>query len=98
MKIMVNSISSKINHPTQLFGNTKSNKLVKNMEQGLKRIKNIAAPANAKRLKLNTPCAKTGQCIDCNSKERICNMISVIQKVSRGKQITVIIIGKSLGY
>lgn len=48
------------------------NKIVKNFEEAINRIKNIAAPANAKRLKekygLNIPCAETGDVLIVNQK------------------------------
>jgi len=48
------------------------NKIVKNIDEAIKRNKDISGPANAKRLNLQTPCAKVGYCMDCESKDRIC--------------------------
>lgn len=74
------------------------NKLVKNYEEAIERIKNIAAPLNAKRLKLNTPCVKTGRCMDCNSPERICRAETIIHKNPGQTQIHIYLIEEDLGY
>jgi len=74
-----------------------TNKIVRDVEAGIQRIKDIAAPLNAKRLKKNTPCAKTGNCEDCDSIDRICRKTSIISKPVKGR-ITIYIINESLGY
>ncbi len=74
------------------------NKLVKNYEEAIARIKNIAAPLNAKRLKTKTPCVKTGKCEDCSSSERICNIESTIHKNPGSTQIIIYLIDEDLGY
>ena len=82
------------------------NKIVKNVEEGFKRVKEIAAPLNTKRLGCNTPCAKLGYCIKadrpipegCDSPERICvnYLVSGRQRVK--DRVKVIICNESLGY
>lgn len=82
------------------------NKIVKNVEEGFKRVKEIAAPLNTKRLGCNTPCAKLGHCIKadrpipegCDSPERICvnYLVSGRQRVK--DRVKVIICNESLGY
>ena len=65
------------------------------------RARNIAAPLNAKRLKINTPCAvsKEMKCYDCSSPERICRGISVLAKKMSGiKEMEVILINEEMGY
>lgn len=74
------------------------NKVVENVDDGIKRIKNIASPMNAKRLNFNTPCAQTGFCADCNSPQRICRIITIIEKNPPLSDIEVVIIGESLGF
>jgi L-lactate utilization protein LutB len=73
------------------------NKIVKNLDDALKRIKNIACPKNAVRLKKETPCAKTGKCVDCKSTDRMCSYI-VIHEWQQEKRINIIIINEDLGY
>lgn len=73
------------------------NKIVKNLTLGIKRIKNYAAPLNAKRHSFDTPCVKTGKCHDCNSPKRICNTLSVIEKCFPKGRIKIILIKEDLG-
>lgn len=56
------------------------NKLAENFEKAVWRARNIAAPQNAKRLHMKTPCAVTGRCHDCSSPERICRGVSFIYR------------------
>lgn len=74
------------------------NKIVRNSEEAIKRIKNIACPQNAKRLNLNTPCRHTGKCNDCNSPERMCRVIVTVEKNPMQGNIKIYLINKELGY
>ncbi len=75
------------------------NKIVKNVEEGLKRIRSgICAGANAKRLGLSTPCAKGLPCSECTPAETICSVTAVFDRPSRGlKNTYVILVGENLG-
>jgi len=74
------------------------NKIVKDVDEAVKRNKETAAPANAKRLNRNTPCTKVGYCVNCNSEERICNEYTLIRRQGIKGRIHVIILNKNLGY
>lgn len=74
------------------------NKIVKNVEEAIKRVKEVAAPANTVRLNKNTPCIKTGYCMSCMSSNRICNEYTLIKRQGMKGRIKVIIVGKELGY
>jgi len=74
------------------------NKIVRDVDEALWRARNVASPMNAKRLRLKTPCAETGECSDCDSPHRICNATTIIHRKPRRAEITVILIGEDLGY
>lgn len=74
------------------------NKIVKNIEEAEKRVRNYAAPIDAKRLNKDTPCTKLGYCVDCKSPNRICNHFTIIRRQFDKDRIKVIIIGEELGY
>lgn len=74
------------------------NKLVSNLEEAQKRVRNYAAVLDAKRLNKDTPCTKIGTCVDCKSPNRICNDFVTITGQFEKNRIKVIIIGKSFGY
>lgn len=83
-----------------------ANKIVSNVTEGFKRIKEIAAPLNTKRLGCNTPCVKLGHCIKvdrpipegCDSPERICVNYLVSGRQRIKDRVKVIICNESLGY
>jgi hypothetical protein len=64
----------------------------------MKRIKSVACPLNAKRLKRDTPCFHTGECGDCDSPDRMCCVTVIIERPSLGKDIHVVLIDEDLGY
>ena len=74
------------------------NKIVLDVEEAIQRTKLTAGPANAKRLNRNTPCTKTGYCMDCNSPERICNEYTLIKRQGQADRIYVIFVNEKLGY
>lgn len=93
-----NRVAAMIYGPDKVIVVVGINKIVKDLDDAIKRNRELAAPANTKRLNKNTPCAKVGYCMDCNSKDRICNDYVVIRRQSELGRIHVIIINKELGY
>lgn len=88
-----------------LFGHEKVffifgiNKIVSNIEEGVWRTRNIAAPQNAKRIGCNTPCALKGdRCYDCNSPYRICSGLLIQYKKMNDSDAEIIIIDEELGF
>ena len=88
-----------------LFGHKKvyfivgNNKIAPDMEQAIWRVRNIAAPKNAQRLKLRTPCAiKADKCYNCASPDRICNGFMIMMKKMNDIEMEVILINEALGY
>jgi L-lactate utilization protein LutB len=91
-------VAAMIYGPEQVIVVVGFNKIVKNLEEAEKRVRNYAAPLDAKRLHKNTPCASLGYCVDCKSEERICNDFVVIKRQFTKGRIKIIIVGKQLGY
>jgi L-lactate utilization protein LutB len=73
------------------------NKIVQDLDEAMRRIKNIAAPQNALRHSPKTPCVKTSYCMDCKSPERICNIWTIHEKSYPKGRIKVILINQDLG-
>ncbi|QXE90323.1 lactate utilization protein [Geomonas subterranea] len=74
------------------------NKLVDgSIEDAVQRIRTYAAPPNAKRLNLATPCTTTGFCSDCNSPQRICRVTTIIEKKPRNTDIKVLVVNEDMG-
>ncbi len=74
-----------------------ANKLVADLEDAMWRIKEFAAPANAMRLDMKTPCAKTSVCEQCKSPQRICNTWTITEKSFPGGRVKVVLINQVLG-
>ena len=74
------------------------NKVAPDVESAIKRVRNMAAPANCVRLNKNTPCAQTGKCGDCYSQESICSQVLITRRSSTPNRIKVILVGEELGY
>ncbi|MBP5164942.1 MAG: lactate utilization protein [Lachnospiraceae bacterium] len=74
------------------------NKICDDLDGAMKRARNVAAPINAQRFGLDTPCSKTGTCMDCKSPDTICCQF-LITRFSRHKdRIHVILVNDSLGF
>ncbi len=74
------------------------NKIVDDVQEGIKRIKNVAAPLNARRLNIDVPCAKVGRCVDCNSPNRICRVIVIHERKPSLTDVLIILVGEELGF
>ena len=74
------------------------NKIVRDMKEARKRVWNLAAPMNAKRLARKTPCTETGVCSDCNSPGRICNISVELVKKPPRSDILILLVGEPLGF
>ncbi len=74
------------------------NKIVEDVQEAIKRTKNVAAPMNAKRGNLDVPCAKLGRCVDCNSPNRICRVVVIHERKPMLTNILIILVGEELGY
>jgi len=73
------------------------NKIVADLEDAMMRIKNYAAPMNAIRLGLKTPCVKTSYCEECKSRDRICNTWAITEKSFPKGRVKVVLINEDLG-
>lgn len=73
------------------------NKIVKDLDRGLERIRNYVAPVHACRRGWDVPCAKTGACMDCRSPQRICCTVTVTEFQKEKGRISVILVGEPLG-
>ena len=73
------------------------NKIVSDLDEAMSRIKNYAAPANAIRLDMKTPCTKTSFCEECKSASRICNTWTITEKSFPKGRIKVVIINEDMG-
>ncbi len=74
------------------------NKIVPDLDDAMYRVKTYAAPVNAIRFDLKTPCAKTSYCQDCMSPDRICSSWTITEKSYPRGRVKVILINEDLGF
>ncbi|OPJ55141.1 lactate utilization protein [Alkalithermobacter paradoxus] len=74
------------------------NKICKDYEDAMKRIKEVACPKNAKRLGREVPCSKVEKCTDCKSSERMCMVTSIIETAPPLIDFKVYILNEEIGY
>lgn len=74
------------------------NKVCKDLDMAMKRARNTAAPINAQRFGLDTPCAKTGACMDCKSPDTICCQFLITRYERHEDRFYVILVNDNLGF
>ena len=93
-----NRVSAIAQGPRKVIFIVGMNKVCSDVDGAMKRARNVAAPANAQRFGLSTPCAKTGACMNCKSPDTICCQF-LITRFSRHKdRIHVILVNDFLGF
>ena len=74
------------------------NKVCDDVDGAMKRARNVAAPINAQRFELNTPCHKTGTCMDCKTPDTICCQFLITRYSKHPGRIHVILVDDTLGF
>ncbi len=74
------------------------NKVCDDEDGAMKRARNVAAPINAQRFNLNTPCCKNGACANCKSADTICCQFLVTRFSRHAGRINVILVNDTLGF
>ena len=74
------------------------NKICCDTDAAMKRARNAAAPVNAQRFGLSTPCVKTGSCMDCKSPDNICCQFLITRYSMHPGRISVILVNDELGF
>jgi hypothetical protein len=74
------------------------NKVSRDLESALQRIRDWATPINGIRLGMDLPCIKAGFCVDCKVPQRACRAVSVLERAPYGRDAHVILVGEILGY
>jgi hypothetical protein len=74
-----------------------ANKIVRDVDEALERVQKTIAPYHAKYIGLNTPCASTGECSDCDSPQRICNITTILSRKPPSVDFVIVLVGEDLG-
>lgn len=93
-----NRVSAMIFGPKQVIIVCGVNKIVRDIDEAVRRVETVAAPKNTVRLNCATPCASTGECMHCRSDARICCSYVRLGQQRVPNRIKVIIVNENLGY
>ena len=84
--------------PRKLVHIVGMNKVCADVHDAIKRARNVAAPINAQRFGLSTPCSKTGACGDCKSEDCICCQMLITRFAMDPNRVHVILVNEDLGF
>ena len=87
-----NRVSALAQGPRKVIVIAGMNKICDDVDGAMKRARNVAAPINAQRFGLNTPCAKTGSCMNCKSPDTICCQFLITRYSKHPGRIHVILV------
>ena len=73
-------------------------KVCSDLDSAMKRARNVAAPANAQRFPLKTPCKVTGKCSDCKSPDTICCEFLITRYSKHPGRMHLILVNEELGF
>ncbi len=93
-----NRVSAIAQGPRKVVMIVGMNKVCSDVDGAMKRARNVAAPTNAQRFGLSTPCAKTGACMNCKSPDTICCQFLITRFSRHEGRIHVILVNDSLGF
>ncbi len=93
-----NRVSSMIFGPKKVFIIIGKNKIAKDLDDAINRVKTVVCPNNARRLVRKVPCAITNECSDCKGIERMCNVTTIIEGNIPTIDMRVCLVDECLGY
>ncbi|MBQ9321900.1 MAG: lactate utilization protein [Eubacterium sp.] len=93
-----NRVSAIAQGPHKVIFVVGMNKVCTDLDDAMKRARNYAAPVNMQRIGGNTPCVKTGQCMDCKSPDTICCQFLITRYSKHEGRIYVILVNEELGF
>ena len=94
---MANRVAALCFGPQQVIVVAGMNKVAGDLNAAIARARNVAAPANAQRFNIKTPCAVNGQCGDCTSPDCICAQMVITRFCMPERRIKVVLVGEDLG-
>ena len=92
-----NRVAALIYGPRQVIVVAGLNKIAKDLDAAIARVRGTAAPTNAQRFNINTPCKVTGTCADCKCPDSICANMVITRLCKPNGKIKVILVGENLG-
>lgn len=93
-----NRVSAIAHGPKKVVMIVGMNKVCHDVDSAIKRARNVAAPINAQRFGITTPCTQTGACANCKSDDTICCNFLITRYSRHTDRIHVILVDDVLGF
>ena len=93
-----NRVSAIAQGPHKVLFIVGMNKVCSDIDGAMKRARNVAAPINAQRFGIDTPCTRTGSCMNCKSPDTICCQFLITRYSRHTGRIHVILVDDFLGF
>ena len=93
-----NRVSAIAQGPKKVIFIVGMNKIANDVDSAMKRARNVAAPINAQRFNINTPCKLKGACMDCKSMDTICCQFLITRFSKHAGRIHVVLVNDNLGF
>ena len=93
-----NRVSAIAQGPHKVLFIVGMNKVCSDIDGAMKRARNVAAPINAQRFGIDTPCTRTGSCMNCKSPDTICCQFLITRYSRHAGRIHVILVDDFLGF
>jgi L-lactate utilization protein LutB len=93
-----NRVSAIAQGPKKVLFIVGMNKVCKDIDSAVKRARNVAAPINAQRFGLKTPCSSTGSCMNCKSPDTICCQFLVTRFERHPGRVHIVLVNDNLGF
>lgn len=93
-----NRVAAMIYGPKEVIVIAGKNKIFDSEQSAIEHVRNAACPANCVRLNRQTPCTKTGKCMDCSSEDKLCSSYVKMGYQKEKNRIKIIILNDDYGY
>ena len=93
-----NRVSYIANGPKKVVVIVGMNKVGDDIDGAMKRARAIAAPTNAQRFEIKTPCKQTGTCANCKSPDTIFCQFLITRYSRHAGRINFILVNDNLGF
>lgn len=93
-----NRVAAMLYGPNKVIIIIGANKITNTLDEAIFRVRNIASPQNARRAGFNPPCVELEKCIDCRSKQRVCNSLVIIEGQNEKDRMKVFIVNDNDGF
>jgi len=93
-----NRLAALIYGPDKVYVIAGANKIAADLDDAVRRVETIAAPANNVRLQKDNPCTAAGRCLRCQKETSICNQYVLTRRCFPAGRIHVLLVNEDLGY